>query len=237
MPDWRPALILVCASFLQGFSGFGYSLLALPLLLWFMPPGTAVPMLCVTALILNGMILLKTGRSLEIRSLLPLAVAGAAFTPVGAWLIREVPAELAKTVIGIAVALLSMALLLKTSPGPGKKAPSLMVAGAFSGLLNGFSTFSGPPVLLVLAGSGEERDRIRSCLAAYFLFLGVIALLSYSALGVLTPKALPGIAMMTPFTVTGALAGIGLASRTGSSAYRRAALLLMAALGILSAAV
>lgn len=225
------------AGALQGFCGFGYSLLAMPLLLLVMPAGTAVPMLCVTGIALNVVLLISTRKHLDLRGFTPMAIAGVLFTPAGVWLIREVPAESAKTAIGIGVAVISLAMLLKLRLGLRKTPAGLLAAGAVSGILNGFATFSGPPVVLLLSASGEGKDGIRSCLAAYFLLLGTIGALSYYTMGVLTPEAIPSIALALPFTVLGAVIGALLARRSGSEAFRRLSLVIMAVLGLLTAMV
>lgn len=235
MEKLLPLLVVFAAGALQGFCGFGYSLLAMPLLLLMMPAGTAVSILCITGIALNLVLLAMTGKHLDIRGLAPLAAAGVAFTPAGAWLIREVPAESARTGIGVGVAFISIAMLLNLRGNLRKTTPGLLAAGMLSGLLNGFATFSGPPVVLLLSASGEERDAQRSCLAAYFLLLGVIGALSYSAMGVLTPDAVPSILMALPLSVLGAMAGALLARRSEKETFRRFSLGLMALLGILSA--
>ncbi len=230
-----PGAVLLCAAFLQGFCGFGYSLLAMPLLLFMMPAQAAVPLLSVTGIALNAILLVSTRKSLDLRGILPLAAAGVAFTPLGAWLVREVRPDTAKTVIGAGVALISLALLLNARAGIRKTPAGLITAGAASGLLNGFSTFSGPPVVLLLAASGDERDRIRSTLAAYFLLLGGIGLASYAAMGIVAVKDLPGMAALLPFAVLGGLAGAFLAVRIRSSGFRRLSLVIMMFLGAVSA--
>jgi len=230
-----PLLAVFVAGALQGFCGFGYSLLAMPLLLLMMPAGTAVPILCITGIALNVVLLIMTRKHLDLRGLAPLAIAGAVFTPVGVWLIREVPAETAKTAIGTGVAVISMAMLLKLRGGLRKTTPGLLAAGAVSGILNGFATFSGPPVVLLLSASGEGRDGIRSCLAAYFLLLGLIGALSYSTMGVLTTETLRSVGIALPFTVGGAAAGALIARRSDGESFRRLSLVIMAVLGILTA--
>lgn len=235
MNSTLPLLVVFAAGALQGFCGFGYSLLAMPLLLLMMPAGNAVPMLCVTGIALNVVLLISTRKHLDLRGLAPLAIAGVVFTPVGVWLIREVPAESAKTAIGIGVAVISTAMLLRLRGGLRKTTAGLLAAGAASGLLNGFATFSGPPVVLLLSASGAGRDGIRSCLAAYFLLLGLIGALSYAMMGVLTPESLPSIVMALPFTVTGTAAGALLARRSDGEAFRRLSLVIMAVLGLLTA--
>ncbi len=231
-----PALVILAAAALQGFCGFGYSLLAMPILLFLMPASTAVPILCITGIALNAVLLGITRKSLNLRGLFPLALAGVLFTPLGALLIREIDAETAKTVMGVCVTLLSVTMLSKLRAGVRKTAAGMFATGAVSGLLNGFSTFSGPPVVLMLSGSGDERDGIRSSLAAYFLLLGVIAAVSYSMMGVLTSSALPTIALTLPFAVLGGSLGAVFARRPGNEIHRRISLVVMALLGLLSAA-
>lgn len=231
------AAVLLAAATLQGFTGFGYSLMAMPLLILFTPARAAAPVLCVTGITLNAILLLTTRKSFDLRGLLPLAVPGVLFTPAGAWLVREAPSGAAGTFVGAVTAVMALALLFGVRGVFRRTAWGMAAAGTASGILNGFSTFSGPPVVLLLTAAGEERDRTRSWLAGYFLLLGIAGAFSYWTMGMLPPGDLPGIAAMLPFTGGGAVLGSYLAGKTDSGRFRRISLAVMAALGLLSAVV
>ena len=67
--------ITFLAGALQGFSGFGYSLLALPLLCVFVPARWAVPVIAVSSLSLNAMVFITFRRNLNLKGFLPMAAA------------------------------------------------------------------------------------------------------------------------------------------------------------------
>jgi hypothetical protein len=80
---YTAAAVLFSGACLQGLTGFGYSLFSLSLLVLLMPASAAVPMLSVSSLFLNALVLLRTRRRIEPARIAPLLLSGAAGAPLG----------------------------------------------------------------------------------------------------------------------------------------------------------
>jgi uncharacterized protein len=228
--------ILLAASFVQGVTGFAFSLLSLPLLSLAMPAREIVPMLTLFGLVLNAMVLLSVRGSARPLQFLPLYAAGLAFTWPGIVLLRVLPDRPVKLLAGILV--LATALLylkgrgFRTGTGPVAQAAT----GALSGILNGLTTFSGPPVVLLLMGSGAERDGFRANLSLYFLALNAFSIPLMISSGLIRTDLAVECARLSPFVVAGAVAGSVAASRTGQARFRKTVLIVLAACGLVAAA-
>lgn len=233
---YTAAAVLFSGACLQGLTGFGYSLFSLPLLVLLMPASAAVPMLSVSSLFLNALVLLRTRRRIEPARIAPLLLSGAAGLPLGIWVLRSADPATMGVVIGGVVVLTSVALLAGLRVHVSRERLAMLPVGLLSGALNGATTFSGPPVILFLANQRLPRHRFRGSLAAYFLALNILAVPAFAAGGLLTAEIAVGTIRLFPAVVAGALAGIWLAGRVSERLFRTLALGALAGLGILSLA-
>jgi len=220
---------------LQGFCGFGFSLLALPLLCLYTPAQWAVPVIAVSSLVLNTMVLSTSWRTLRLRGFLPLALAGIAFTPLGALMLGSLPDVTVRVLIGITVTTASLLSLSKWAPRLKRTPVGMGVTGAISGIFNGLTTFSGPPAVIYLTATNADKDSFRGNLSALFLVLSITAIPSFVAAGITTPANLFTAALYLPAAAVGGIIGIHLAKVTDSSAFRRKALVILSLLGVYGA--
>ena len=228
-----PTLFIICiAAILQGFCGFGYSLLALPLICLFAPAQWAVPVIAVSSLALNIMVLSSSWRNLRLRGFLPLAIAGMAFTPIGAWLLSSLSDTVVRVIIGITVTLASLLSLSKWAPHMKRTPKGMALTGALSGLFNGLTTFSGPPAVIYLSATEAEKGSFRGNLSAFFLALTLVAIPSFIATGVTSANNLLQAVVFLPTAAIGGLIGIMLAKKVDSSAFRKTALVILSLLGV-----
>jgi uncharacterized membrane protein YfcA len=227
-----PALAIICmAAMLQGFCGFGFSLLALPLLCLFAEAQWAVPVIAVSSLVLNTMVLCTSWRNLKLKGFLPLALAGMAFTPVGAWMLGALPDTTVKVIIGLTVTAASLFSLSRFVPRIRRTPVGMGITGAVSGIFNGLTTFSGPPAVIYLSATGAEKDSFRGNLSAFFLALTITAIPSFVGAGIATPANLLQATLYLPSAAIGGFAGILLAKKIDSSAFRKTALVILSILG------
>jgi len=225
-------VIIFLGAVLQGFCGFGYSLLSLPLICLFAPARWAVPVIAVSSLVLNTMVLISSWGKLRLQGFLPLAVTGMVFTPAGAWMLGSLSDSAVRFVIGISVTLASLFSLSHWAPHMRRTPLGMGLTGALSGLFNGLTTFSGPPAVIYLSATETEKDSFRGNLSAFFLVLTVTAIPSFVAAGVATSAGIVRATMFLPAAALGGLLGIFLAGRVNSSAFRKIALVVLALLGV-----
>lgn len=226
--------ILFSGAFLQGLTGFGYSLFSLPLLALLMPVGSAVPMLCLTSIFLNLSVFLKARKSVDLKRILPLLVSGVIALPAGIWLLKTADESALKIIIGVIVTLSSVIYLSGFRVKVKREKLAMIPVGFLSGLLNGATTFSGPPVILFFANQKVAKHQFRASLAAYFLLLNIAAVPAFIAGGLLTGEAALNTLYLFPAVVLGVLLGIRMAGVVSEDRFRFIALIALGVLGIFS---
>ena len=154
------ALILVYAvacifgaAVVRGYSGFGFSLLAIISLSLLLPPTEIVPSIFIMDVAASMHLLPGVWRDIHWRPLLWLAVGCLVGTPFGVYALAHVPPApmtLALAVfVLIAAILLARGYALKSLPGPA----ATFATGTASGLFNGSFGIGGPPVILFFFSS------------------------------------------------------------------------------------
>ena len=227
--------ITFLAGALQGFSGFGYSLLALPLLCVFVPARWAVPVISVSSLSLNVMVFITFRRNLNLKGFFPMAAAGVVFTPVGAWLLGHFSDSTVRVIIGAIVAGASALSLSRHLPTVKQTAFGMTAAGVLSGVFNGLTTFSGPPAVIYLSAVRAEKNSFRANLSAFFIVLTIAAIPSFIGTGIASVPELLQAAVYIPGAAAGGITGILISKKVDSSAYRKAVLVILSLLGVLGA--
>ncbi|RKZ04835.1 sulfite exporter TauE/SafE family protein [Candidatus Fermentibacteria bacterium] len=227
-------IILFAGAFLQGLTGFGYSLFSLPLLVILMPVSTAVPMLCLTSVFLNLSVFLRARRNLDLKRILPLLISGAAALPAGIWLLKTADESALKIIIGIIVTLSSLIYLSGFRVNVKREKLVMIPVGFLSGLMNGATTFSGPPVILFFANQKVAKHQFRASLATYFLLLNIAAVPAFIAGGLLTGETALNTLYVFPAVILGVLAGIKMADVVSEERFRFVALIALGVLGVFS---
>ena len=207
----------------QGVYGFGFALVAAPLLAAVLRPEEAVALLAVASVALSGTVLATTPRTRSegpvLRQVLPWAVAG---VPVGAllWRLPDDPLRVAVCV----VAFLAAVALLR-DPGAGRV--PLRGAGALAGVLTTATGTNGPPLVLAFARARLPPAAMRRALAGCFLVLDVPAIALVLAAG----KGLPAATALVVASLAAA-GGVVLArplrGRVPEARFHRDVLLLVA---------
>ena len=219
---------------MQGLTGFGYSLFSLPLLVLIMPASSAVPMLSATSIFLNLLVFYRARKSLRPGWIMPLLVSGVAALPLGIWLLKTMDQGALKMIIGSLVVLSSSAFLSGFRVKLRNERWAMIPVGLASGVLNGATTFSGPPVILFFTNQNVGKSEFRAGLAFYFLALNLVAVPAFIAGGLFSG----GVALRTlylfPAVVAGALLGVGFSERISQKLFNRVALWVLAMLGVFS---
>lgn len=199
-----------------------------------MPVTDAVPILSLTSIFLNTLVYMHARKSTSIRRILPLLAAGAIGLPIGVWVLKSMDGDILKIAVGAIVTVTSILYLTGFRLKLRKERRAMLPVGLASGILNGATTFSGPPVILFLANQNVEKDNFRGSLAIYFLLLNILAAPAFVAGGLLNGTVAVGTAWRFPFVIAGALLGSKLSRIMGENRFRKVALLFLLLLGAIS---
>ena len=228
------ALIVLAASLVKGTTGFGFALVATPLLLLFWEPLVMVPVLIPAGMAADILIVTQNRRKLEWGRVAPMAVAGVLGIPLGTVILLNVPSTALK--IGVALVVLASAIILMTGArvNISRERVASSVAGFMSGLLLTSTTISGPPVTLLLINQRWPKDVFRTSLALFFLTLQGFAIVSLAVGGILTVSTLTVSMALLPSVLLGYALAVRLLPHIPQEAFLRIATVVVMATGVLA---
>lgn len=150
-------LIIFLSAYIQGMTGFGFSLVAMPLLTLFLPLQIIVPILVTCSLVLNIIIFIKIKGHLHINRILIMFIIGMVSTPLGVYLLTVVNEVFLKGVVGVLILVTSIIMMKGIQLEFSNKHLTYGLTGLLSGILNGSLSLSGPPVVLMMVNEGRKR--------------------------------------------------------------------------------
>jgi uncharacterized membrane protein YfcA len=202
------AVAVAAGAALQSATGFGFSVVAAPLVFAAVGPEEAVGLMIVLGTLVNLLTLLTEGRRprpvaresvVILACALPGAVAGVA-------VLRALDAVALQVAVSVGV----VATLIARRVAAGRHLRGWMAvpAGFVAGGLTTSTTTSGPPVIVYLLGRAIEPSRVRDTMTVIFLGLsvvGVIALWATDTHGAVPDATL--VAILVPVVAAGHVAG------------------------------
>ena len=169
------------------------------------------------------------------RSMVPLGLAAMTMVPVGAWLLVHVDESVMRRAIGLLVLAFATVLGIGWRYRGRVPLPLTLGVGASSGLLSGAMGTPGPPIILFYL-SGPANARVaRGSMIGFFAFTTTTALVTYGWYGLYTEAVLWRAAGLLPAFAGGIWLGRRLFGRVSEVTFRRAALALVALIGIATA--
>jgi len=244
LQDWRllvlAAAAVALAAAVQVASGFGFALLAAPVLFALLPPTRAVPALVVLAFVqVAGVLLHERGVPSRIRGRVVLiAVAAVPALVLGALLLEFLSRRMLLIGVAVIVALTLLQRLRLQAPAaaevPLRGGP---LAGITTGVVAGFLTttvtVNGPPLVAYLGHIGANRTEFRRALAALFLLLDVAAIVALAVVDRQATVAGALIALiLVPALVVGHVVGLRIAGRMDDRQWHRLVVGLLVATGV-----
>ena len=226
----------VAGGLVRGFTGFGGALVMVPVLSLVLGPGAALAAVCASGVPVILQLLPAALRHAERTFVLPFAAAAFAAAPAGTWVLVAVPPSAMKVAISLAV-LAMTAMMAWGWRFPAQAGPGVMAAlGAAAGLVQGASGVGGPPaVAAALARPGPPETQRGNVIGAVSA-LGLCAAAPYWLHGLFTLESLAVAAIILPAYIGSTWVGIRLFSSRGKAWYRRAALAVLAAVGLVTLA-
>jgi uncharacterized membrane protein YfcA len=216
-----------------GLTGFGAAMVAVPILVQFIPLQFVVPMLLLLDLVTTSMVGMRNWNSVsrpELLCLLPFMMVGVAL---GTTVLAQVESRWLLVSLGLFVLVMTGRALLSASTrteglSKGWSAPAGVVGGIFSAL---FGT-GGPIYTMYLSRRLPQIDAFRSTIAAVILLSALVRLAAFTSSGLLYQgDLLRSAAFALPFSLIGLAIGSRLRRVISADAVRRALLIFLGASG------
>ncbi len=228
--------IVFLAAIVRGYSGFGFSLLAITALSLLYAPAIIIPSIFLLEIAASIHLLPGLWRDIHWRSLIPLVIGTGIGTPIGLTFLISIPSAPMQIALGLFVFLVTCLLwsgfALKTMPGNIASTS----AGLAAGVANGAFGIGGPPVILFYFASPAGNIVGRATLVAYFLLTDAIGLVFLARENLVTTDSL----FRTLTFLPALLAGVWLGARSFKNAdpavFRKWVLALLGLLAAITAA-
>lgn len=223
---------ILFAAIIRGYSGFGFSMIAVISLSMVMPPAEVVPVILVLEVVASAWLIPQVWRQIHWHSISWLSIGVLIGTPVGVYLLAHVATKSMR--MAIAIVVFSLALILwkgftfTTVPGRLK----IMTTGLVSGVLNGAATIGGPPVILFYLSTPIRIAVSRASMIAFFLITDIYAIIICINQGLVTTVT----GKVCASTLLPLILGLGIGkqffNRSKAEVFRRKVLILLMALAL-----
>jgi uncharacterized membrane protein YfcA len=186
-PDLVSLIVTVTSIFIagiiRGYSGFGFAMVAVTSISLVLPPIHVVPLVLILEVLASLRLVPQVWRDIDWYSLRWLLVGSLFATPLGVYLLANIPAMPMR--ISISLIVLVAAILLMRG-WAWKRMPGrtlILTTGVACGMLNGAAAIGGPPVILLYLSSPAGVTVSRASIIAYFLGIDVMSLVMASIQG------------------------------------------------------
>jgi len=225
------ALIVLGASIIQALFGFGFGLISVPLMIFFVDLPTAV----VTATAVSTVscaIQWWESRAVEAREMSQRLVCSALIgMPFGLWLLLNLDARLMKGILGIVV-LFGVFLSIKGFDLQRLPKAFDYAMGVVSGVLSTATSTNGPPLVFLLHARHFEPIDFRAVLNRVFTFLNLFTLVIFTLAGKMTGEALRLALLSIPVMGTGVFIGTRLRNKINPDHFRNLVISLLTLSGL-----
>jgi uncharacterized membrane protein YfcA len=224
----------VVAGFVQGLSGFGFSMVAMSFWVWGIEPQSAAVLAVAGSLTGQIVAAFSVKRTLGWFDLAPFLAGGAVGVPIGVALLPHLDPVWFKLVFGALLVAWCPVMLFahqlpKVTVG-GRWADA--VAGSVGGFLGGLGGFSGAAPTLWCTLRGMEKTQQRSIIQTFNLAALAATMAAYVATGAVEPALLPTMAMVAAALLVPSLIGARVYVGLSPLAFRRVVLTLLSLSGV-----
>jgi hypothetical protein len=182
-------IVVFGATLFRSAFGFGEALIAVPLLVLFIPLKVAAPLAVLVSITIAAVVVAQDWRKIHLRSTGWLVGSTLFGIPVGLLLLTSSHQKAVKVALGMFIVAFSVYSLLGRRP-PELKTDSkawLLGCGFAAGVIGGAYGMNGPPLVIYGAMRRWSAQHFRATLQAYFLPASLIGMFGYWLAGLWVP--------------------------------------------------
>jgi uncharacterized membrane protein YfcA len=235
-----PATLLVAAAILgiasaaQAISGFGFALLAVPLLTLIMPTEEAVIVASLASLALTAGTAIRERTQVDWPAAHVIMLTAVVGMPVGLLLLDTLPERALTALVGATV-LISTLLVWRRPALPNTRTVRYAV-GALTGVLTTSTGTNGPPLVAAFQNMGYAPRRFRATIAAIFTGCGVVSIGFFAYGGDITGSSIAYALAGVPAVAIGWLLGDRIFRRINPDRFRHIVLVALVLASIVTLA-
>lgn len=226
------AIVVFAAALLQTLSGFGFSLIVMPLITLVMGLRTAAPLVALAGLTLYTINVIRYRRSINFDEVLRLGAAAALGVPVGVWALTSVSESIIKPALGLILIAYALYSLLAPKVAQLQAKGWVYVAGFAAGCLGGAYNTPGPPVVVYGSLRHWPKDEFRAAVQSLFFLTASLTVASHFFARRLTGSILTFYAAAVPAMLLGLFVGARIDRRVDKDRFRAIVTVMILLLGL-----
>jgi uncharacterized protein len=219
------------ASFVQVVAGFGFALLAVPVMATVLDPHVAVVVSTMLGIITTTAQATVDRRLVEVALARRLVLSAFMGMPIGLWVFLTVDVRVLRVVLGLSV-LVAVALLARQLDLSGARGRLDVALGSLSGVLATSLSTNGPPLVFGLQARRLEPAPFRATLAAVLALSGVVSLAAFVLARQVDGAAVGAAAVALPAIGLGYVAGRWFRPHVDPRRFRTLVLVLLTMAGM-----
>lgn len=176
------AIIFLISGFIHGLAGFGFGMVSMSLLPFFIDIKQANVLVTILALLTCLLIMWRMRHVVDFRKVLPIFFGAMVGIPIGVNLLKIMQPKILKIILGTILITFSIySIFFKKENFRIIKKRWAFPIGIFGGIFNGLINMGGPPVIIYTHYQKWNKDDIKATLITYFAMcstykLGVLLL-------------------------------------------------------------
>lgn len=199
--------ILFAAGWVQGVSGFGSALVAIPLLSLIIDIKTAVPLCSLSSTVITTYMILQLRQSFDLKKIGPLCLGSLPGIVVGVTLLKTVPSHIIQTLMGVFLIGYGLYNLFVIIPPKRLHRRWGYLAGFLTGAVGAALSAGGPPTIIYTMLNNWTKDEIKATLSGFFCFSSYIVITAHLISGITTLTVLKTFLVSGPFILFGTALG------------------------------
>jgi uncharacterized membrane protein YfcA len=226
-------LIFLGAGFLQGLTGFGSALVAIPFLSLIIDIKDAVPLCILNGLIITIYLAVQLRRHIDRRKILPLVLGSIPGVFVGATLLQKVDSSVIRIGIGLLLISYSLYNLLARPHSLNPARGWGYMAGFLTGAIGAAFSAGGPPAIVYATLTSWKKEEIKATLSGFFVANGIVTTIVHALTGVSSLTTVAFFGVTAPFVLFGTILGSRVTGKIDHQSYLRIVYCFLVVLGIM----
>ncbi len=225
--------IFLLAGLVQGVTGFGAGLVAIPLLCMVIDVKQAVPLSLLNGIIITCYLAYALRSHLDRKKIQPLIIGSFPGVVLGALSLKTVDPSILKIFIGVLlISYSSYALFARMKPLNPSPAWGY-IAGFFTGTITALLSTGGPPAIIYTTLTSWKKEEIKATLTGFFAVNSIITTTAHILTGSTTVLTLLYFSMTMPFVLAGTALGSMLSGKINRRSYLKIIYLFLIGMGIM----
>lgn len=199
--------IIFFSAFLASTFGFGFGLIAMPLMALVLDLKTAVPLIAITSAFLASIIFYKSRHEVDFRDIRKLIAGSVVGIPIGLYFLKGTDESVMKMILALMLILFALYSLFGKVNITLKSDWLSYPVGLVAGIINAAYNMGGPPVIIYGALKQWSPSAFRVNIFSWYCPLSIIIVTSHLLAGLVTRSTITWSALSLPLVVIATIAG------------------------------